>query len=384
MILAGERVDDLLVAPGAERDGDESLSFASGKQGRTMGPRQHADPDRNRPDGTRVPAVDARLAVEDLAAHDRRFQREGGFLHHVAVGAAFLAHPQRFEDALPDAVDGLRARLLLLDAKSLAQIRLGEFLDPRDERLILLRRLPIPRRLARHLGKLVDRLDGRLHLLVAVHHAAEHHVLRELERLGFDHHDALLGTRDHQIELRGLLKLRRGRVKHVLAVDVADAAGAYGAVERDARKGERRRDREHRGDVGVHLGVQRHHRGDDLHLVVEAVGKQRPDRAVDQARGQGLLLGGPAFALEEAAGNLAGGVGLLDVVDGEREPVLALLGVLGADHGGEHHGVVHGADHRAVGLAGDLAGLEGDVVAAVAEGFLDRVQMLSFTYAARK
>jgi hypothetical protein len=37
-----------------------------------------------------------------------------------------------------------------------------------------------------------------------------------------------------------------------------------------------------------------------------------------------------------------------------------------------------------VGLAGNLAGLEGDVVAAVAEGFLDRVQMLSFTYVARK
>ena len=62
---------------------------------------------------------------------------------------------------------------------------------------------------------------------------------------------------------------------------------------------------------------------DDLHFVEEALGEQRADRAVDQARGQRLLLGRAAFALEEAAGDAARGVGLLDVVDREREEVLA-------------------------------------------------------------
>ena len=82
-------------------------------------------------------------------------------------------------------------------------------------------------------------------------------------------------------------------------------------------------------------------RGDDLHFVVEAFGKQRADRAVDQARGERFLLRRATFALEEAAGDLARGVGLLDVVDGQREEVLAGLGVLRGDDGGQHDGVVH-------------------------------------------
>ena len=108
------------------------------------------------------------------------------------------------------------------------------------------------------------------------------------------------------------------------------------------------------------LGVERQHVDDHLHFVEEAFGEQRADRTVDQARGQRLVFARAAFALEEAAGDLAGGVGLLDVVDGQREEVLAGLGVLGGDDGGEHHGVFDVDDDGAAGLAGDLAGFQGD------------------------
>jgi hypothetical protein len=85
---------------------------------------------------------------------------------------------------------------------------------------------------------------------------------------------------------------------------------------------------------------------DDLHFVEEAIGEQRADRAVDQAAGQRFQLARAAFALEEAAGDLAGGVGLLDVVDGQREEVLAGLGLGLGHHGGQHHGVVDAAARR--------------------------------------
>ena len=78
-------------------------------------------------------------------------------------------------------------------------------------------------------------------------------------------------------------------------------------------------------DVGIVLHVVREHGDDDLRLVLEAFDEQRPDRPVDEARGQRLLLGRTAFALEKAAGDLAGGVGLLLVVDGQREEVDAGL-----------------------------------------------------------
>jgi hypothetical protein len=180
------------------------------------------------------------------------------------------------------------ARLLLAHLERGAQIRLGELGHARDERFILRRRLPVPCRLAGDLGQLVDGLDRALHLLVPEDHGAEHHVLGKLVRLGFDHHHALLGPRNDQIEL-GLLELRGGRIDHVLPVDVAHAAGADRPVERHARESERGRHREHRRDVGIDFRIQRHHLRHHLHLIEEPIRKQRADRAVDQARGERLL-----------------------------------------------------------------------------------------------
>ena len=107
---------------------------------------------------------------------------------------------------------------------------------------------------------------------------------------------------------------------------------------------------------------------DNLDFVEEAVREERADRTVDQAGGERFLFGRTAFALEEAAGDLAGSVGLFDVVDGEREEVLAGLRFLLGHDRGEHHRVVHLADAGAGGLTGDLTGGEGHVVIAEAEG----------------
>jgi len=61
------------------------------------------------------------------------------------------------------------------------------------------------------------------------------------------------------------------------------------------------------------------------------------------------------------------GVGLLDVVDGQRKEVLAGLRGLRRDDGREDDGVLDGDDHRSAGLTRDLAGLERDCVIAVLE-----------------
>ena len=74
--LAGQRVDALRVALGAERGGDQRLRLAAREQRRAVGARQHAGADLDRPHGARVAAVDARLAGEDLAAHDARLDVE--------------------------------------------------------------------------------------------------------------------------------------------------------------------------------------------------------------------------------------------------------------------------------------------------------------------
>jgi hypothetical protein len=65
--------------------------------------------------------------------------------------------------------------------------------------------------------------------------------------------------------------------------------------------------------------VVRQHGADDLGVAAVALGEERADRAVDEAAGQGLLIGRSALALEVTAGDLAGGGVVLAVLDGERQ-----------------------------------------------------------------
>src|ERR671936_869673 len=70
-----------------------------------------------------------------------------------------------------------------------------------------------------------------------------------------------------------------------------------------------------------------------------------------------------ALALEEAAGDLAGGVHPLLDVDGEREEVGALARLHAPLGGGQDHRVALTNDNGTVGLLSELARLEGDLAA---------------------
>ena len=216
------------------------------------------------------------------------------------------------------------------------------------------------------LGELDDGLDHRLEVPVAEHHGAEHDLLGQLLGLRFDHQHGVLRAGDDEVEL-AFLHLVDGRVEHVFVVDEADARAADRAHEGRAGERQRGRGRHHRDDVGIVLQIVRQHGDDHLGVAAPAVGEQRTDRAVDQARGQRLLLGRAALALEVAAGNAAGRVVFLGVVDGQRQEVDAGLRLLGGDHGGDHGGLAVGGDDGAVGLARDLAGFEGELAATPVE-----------------
>ncbi|MNT21423.1 hypothetical protein D3C72_1567620 [compost metagenome] len=111
-----------------------------------------------------------------------------------------------------------------------------------------------------------------------------------------------------------------------------------------------------------------------MHFVEETFGEQRTDRTVDQTAGQGFVLAGLGFALEEAARDLACSVGLLDVVHRQGEEVLSWLGTLGCHHGGQHHGVINVHQHSAGGLAGDLTRFHDDGLVTPLEGLGDFVE----------
>ena len=100
------------------------------------------------------------------------------------------------------------------------------------------------------------------------------------------------------------------------------------------------------------------HGDDHLHLVLEAVREERANRTVDQARDQRLLLGRTAFALEIAARNLAGGIGLFLIVHGEGEEVLAWLGARRSNDGGKHRGLAILRQNGGGGLTGHAPGFQ--------------------------
>jgi hypothetical protein len=124
----------------------------------------------------------------------------------------------------------------------------------------------------------------------------------------------------------------------------------------------------------------RQHRHHDLGIVLEAVHEQRPDRPVDQARGERLLLGRTTLTLEKAAGNLAGGEGLLLVVDGQRKEIAAGPRALLGDHGRQHGRLAILGEHRGIGLARHAPRLEAQPTAAPIQFHTFRFEHLSVSF----
>jgi hypothetical protein len=225
-----------------------------------------------------------------------------------------------------------------------------------------------PLRLARLPAQVLLRLAELADLLVSELERLEEDLLLDLARAGLDHRQAVLRADDDQVERRLLEILLVRGVDDELAVDAADADGADGAEERQRREHQRRRGAVDAEDVvrGDQVGGERG--ADHLHLVPEALRPERPDRAVDHPGRERRPLGRAALALEEAARDLPGGVGPLLDVDGEREEVRALPRLGAADGRREDHRVAAADDDGAVRLLGQLARLEGDLLAADLDG----------------
>ncbi len=188
----------------------------------------------------------------------------------------------------------------------------------------------------------------------------------------FDHHDAVLVTDNHDVQ-RGSCSLGIGGVDDEFTVHTAHAHRTNGRAEGNI--GQRQRsgcciDANH---VRIVFFVGGEHQRDDLCLVAEALGKQRADGTVNLAASKDFLLAGPAFTLDEAAGDAAACVGVLAVVHSEGEEIDALAGIGGGDRGGQHHSLA-GRDQRGTrSLLGHAPGLKYQPLAA---GKLDSYFML--------
>ena len=125
---------------------------------------------------------------------------------------------------------------------------------------------------------------------MAEHHRAQHHLFGEFLGFGFHHHHRVGVPATTRSSLEFGMSSICG-IEHIFAVDEADARRPDRAHEGNAGNGQRRGGRDQGHDVGIVFQIVAENGDDHLRLVAIAVGEQRTDRAVDQARGQGLAFG---------------------------------------------------------------------------------------------
>ncbi len=149
-----------------------------------------------------------------------------------------------------------------------------------------------------------------------------------------------------------------GGVGDELAFDAPDADGAQRPVPRNIADDSAAEAPIMLRMSGIIFAVGAQHHGLDLDFVIPALGKERADGAVGQAAGEDFFFRRAAFAFEIAAGEFACRRGFFAVIDGEREEILAWLG-LGGGHGGDQDdGFAELDGHGAVGLFGEFAGFD--------------------------
>jgi hypothetical protein len=197
----------------------------------------------------------------------------------------------------------------------------------------------------------------------------EERLLRDLLRARLDHREGVLRPHDDEVE-RCLLNLGQRRVEDELAVDHAHPDGPDGAEEGQWRDHQRSRGSVEAENVVRRDQVRRERRADDLNLVREALRPERPDGAVDHACGEDRLLGRAPLSLEEASGDLPGGIHPLLDVHGEREEVRALPRLRAALRCREDHRFSTSDKNRSIGLLGQVPRLEDHLLPA--HGHVDR------------
>ncbi len=185
----------------------------------------------------------------------------------------------------------------------------------------------------------------------------DHRLFFHFFRARLDHHDRFGGAYDHDVQ-QALAHLVVRRIDDERAVDQAHAHRADGPEERNVGQRQRARRAVDAENVGIVVAVGGEHKGNDLGLALEALGKHGTHRPVDLAAGEHFALAHAAFALDEAAGKASTGVGVFAVVHGEREKVDAFARIGVGGRGGEHNVIAQADDGCSVGLLGQFSGFK--------------------------
>ena len=191
--------------------------------------------------------------------------------------------------------------------------------------------------------------------------------------LAFHHDHGVARSGEHDVEIAALQLLARG-VDHKFAVHATDAATGNGAIKRKRREAHRGGSGGNAQHVGQILTVGGNDAGQHLHFVSVTLGKERTNRAVDQAGHQRFMVAGATdFAPEKVARDASGGIHLLPILHSKGEEVLGRFQRLFADRD-QSHGAFALNPHRAVRLTRHAARFQNNFLAADSGGHSRSIQ----------
>ena len=357
--VAGQRIHALFVGGRTKGGHNHGLGFATAEQGRTVRTGQHAGLNLDGAHGLGVAAVNARAFVNDAGAHQLLFQVRDDVANALERGVVFC--PGRvalegFHDLFFHSLAGVLAGHLFRHAHGFFQASgKGQLFHAGNQNRVFGRGGKGHLGLASQFAQLELGLNQGLNLLTAPFKSVDDDVFGHKAGFAFHHGERIGRGGKHDVEI-ALRLLFKGGVEHKLAVDAANAATGHRTGKGQGRQQHSGRSAREGQHVRVVFLVGRDNAGQHLHVFVQALfGKERTQRAVDEARNQGFTLGGTAnFAAEKAAGNAASRVHLFRIFNGKGKEALVEFEALRA-HGDKHHCAAALNPHRAVGLVGHAA-----------------------------
>ena len=191
-------------------------------------------------------------------------------------------------------------------------------------------------------GNLVEEaeleFDDFLDFFVGEHDGIQDLFFRDFVSAAFNHEDGVFRTGDDDVHI-ALFALGDGRVDDELAIDAADADTGNRAGKGNVGHAQRYGGTDHSGDFRSVVMVYAEIISHDVDVMTVCLREERTDRTVDETGEEGCRFRRFAFAFDEAARNLADGVHLFFIIDGEREKVCVFTRFFRARSRDENGGV---------------------------------------------
>ena len=364
IMLAGfytKAINYLLISQRAQGSNSQNLSLTTGKQARTMSTRQNTYLTANRTNLFYLTTIRANLLLGNHAAND--------FLNNL------VEHIRNFLNGIWINLQEMLQSLSLNSSNMLVTIQLIwvaycsiQLVSSIGTNSLLhflwySKELNLSLSLAYSLLHLILESNDLLDFLVTEENGLQNNFLWQLISTSLNHHNCITGASNGQIQIR-LLTLLNSRVDNKLPINTAYTHTGNRAHERNIRNSQSTGCTNHSCNLWCIVLLYGQYGSYNLYIISIALWEQRTNRTVNETAAQNCRLARTTFSLYKTARNLANGVHLLLIINGQREEINALTRLLRSGSSNQYNGFTITNQNSTICLLCHLASLNGKSSAA--------------------